>query len=183
MAGMPGYSDKLPPQRDSFGEPVWRRRGLTSGGTDDVVEGEHNRIMLETGNGIRPPTPYHNGLDLRTVVLSDGRNAYDVYQDLAANPLKGPSLKDQLAMLIESSSYEKLIDGDPQLPGTKVGALMDVVGKYRQMGKAQMLRQYPELRQMLSQGQMGHRAKLLAAQNGDQSSRPSVKDLLSSMGY
>lgn len=183
MAGMPGYSDKLPPQRDSFGEPIWRKRGLTTGGANDVVEAEHNRIILETGNGVRPPTPHHNGVDLRTVTFSDGRNAYDVYQELSANPPTGVSLKDQLSKLIGSAGYGKLIDGDPQLPGTKVGAMMDVVGKYRQMGKALMLRQYPELRQMLSQGQMDHRAQLQEAQRGKQSGRPSVREMLTDMGY
>lgn len=178
MAGMPGYSQSLPPQRDSFGDPVWRKRGLTTGGAEDTVEAEHNRIILETGFGIRPPTPHHNGLDLRTVTLSDGRNAYDVYQELSA-----VGLKDQLAKIINSESYSQLIDGDPQLNGTKVGALMDVVGRFRQVGKAQMLRAYPELRQMLSQGQLDHRAKLQEAQQGQQSGRPSVREMLTNMGY
>jgi len=182
MVGMPSYSQGIPPQRDSFGEPIWRKRGLTTGGATDVVETEHNRIILETGNGVRPPSPHHSGVDFRTVTLSDGRNAYDVYQELSANPPSGPSLKDQLAKLIGSSSYEKLIDGDPQLPGTRVGAMMDVVSRYRQVGKALMLRQYPELRQMLSQGQMDHRAKLRSTQP-NQTTKPSVRDVLSSMGY
>jgi hypothetical protein len=181
MGDMPGYSGSLPPQRDSFGDPIWRKRGLTTGGAEDTVEAEHNRIILETGFGIRPPTPRHNGLDLRTVTLSDGRNAYDVYQELS-----GVGLKEQLSKLITSPSYSQLIDGDPQLNGTKVGALMDVVGRFRQVGKAQMLRAYPELRQMLSQGAMDHRAKLQEAQQGQQgqqSDRPSVREMLTNMGY
>ncbi|WP_193337875.1 hypothetical protein [Devosia beringensis] len=183
MAGMPGYSDKLPPQRDSFGEPIWRKRGLTTGGATDVVEGEHNRIILETGFGIRPPTPQKYGVDLRTVTLSDGRNAYDVYQELSAEPATGISLKEQLTKIIGSPGYARLIDGDPDLPGTKVGVLMDVVIKYRNMGEAQMIRRYPELRQMFSQGQMDHRAQLQEAQRGKQSERPSVRDMLTKMGY
>lgn len=180
MAGLPGYSDKLPPQRDSFGEPIWRKRALTTGGKEDAVEAEHNRIILETGYGVRPPTPHMSGVDLRTVTLSDGRNAYDVYQEMAATGPK--SLKDQLASLISSNGYQRLVDGDPANPGTKIGAIMDVVNAYRQRGKAQMLKDYPELRQMLSQGAMDHRTKLQANQKNQQS-RPSVRDLLSSMGY
>ena len=182
MSGLPGYSDKLPPQRDSFGEPIWRKRALTTGGKEDVVEAEHNRIILETGQGVRPPSPHMNGVDLRTVTLSDGRNAYDVFQETVASPEGGAPLKSQLARLIGSAGYQKLIDGDPANPGTKIGAIMDVVGKYRSTGKAQLLRKYPELRQMLSQGAMDHRAKLQASQK-NQPSRPSVRDLLSSMGY
>lgn len=183
MAGMPGYSQSLPPQRDSFGAPIWRKRGLTTGGAEDTVEAEHNRIILETGFGIRPPTPHHEGLDFRNVTLSDGRNAFDVYQEMVAEPPNGIPLKDQLAKVINSPGYAKLIDGDPANEGTKVGALMDVVNQYRKIGKAHLLRTYPELRQQLSQGAIDHRAKLQGAQQGQQPKRPSVSEMLSSMGY
>ena len=195
------WSGRLPevkaPGRSVLLEPDGKKRPFTDAEMLKLLNGKPtmphiedliriaalNRIMLETGSGVPLPSPTHNGVDLRKVTLSDGRNAYDVYQELSANPPKGMGLKDQLAKLITSSNYERLIDGDTQLPGTKLGALMDITSKYRSMGLAHAIRQYPELRQMLSQGAIDHRAKLQAAQNGNQKSRTSVKDLLSSMGY
>lgn len=181
MAGMPGYSENIPPQRDAFGDPIWRKRGLTTGGDVDLVESEHNRIINETGHGIRPPSPHHNGVDFRKVTLSDGRNAYDVYQQSVADPGSGPTLKESLARLIESDGYQRLVDGAADTNGTKIAALMDLVSKYRQAGKAALLRDYPELRQMLSASQMDVRARL----QGNQKStpRPSTEDLLRSLGY
>ncbi|MEP1573626.1 hypothetical protein [Roseibium album] len=72
MKDMPGYSETLPPQRDSFGEPIWRKRGLSTTSDRDLVEKEHTRIILETAYGIRPPDAIRNGLDLRDVTLTDG---------------------------------------------------------------------------------------------------------------
>ncbi|WP_421952196.1 hypothetical protein [Pelagibacterium sp.] len=183
MSKLPGFSETLPPRRDAFGEPVWKRIGLATTEDSDIVEAEHNRIMLETEHGIRPPSPHHSGVDLRKVTLSDGRNAYDVYQQLVAQPGNGPSLKESLARLIQSDGYQGLVDGEPGLRGTKIGALMDVVSRYRQAGKAELLRAYPELRQQLAQSQMDVRSELQAKQ--EQGSRPegNLEELLRSMGY
>lgn len=181
MSGMPGYSETIPPQRDAFGDPIWRKRGLTTGDDVDLVESEHNRIINETGDGIRPPSPHQGGVDLRKVTLSDGRNAYDVYQRLVADPGSGPSLKDSLARLIESPGYERLVDGDPQLLGTKIGALMNVVSRYRQAGKAALLRAYPELRQQMAQSQVDVRSQLQGSSSNQ--TRPGLEELLTSLGY
>lgn len=182
MAGMPGYSETIPPQRDSFGDPIWRKRGLMTGGEVDLVESEHNRLIFETGNGIRPPSPHHNGVDFRKVTLSDGRNAHDVYQQLVADPGTGTTLKEALARLIASETYQRLVDGDPSVRGTKIAAIMSVVSQFRQAGKAVLLRNYPELRQQLAQSQMDVRSQLQAKQEQE---RPegNLEELLRSMGY
>lgn len=183
MSGLPGYSQSLPSRRDAFGEPIWRKRGLTTTSDPDLVESEHNRIILDTGHSIGLPTAVHEGVDLRTVKLSDGRNAYDAYQELIAQPQEnGPGLKETLARLIESEGYAKLTDGAPEHKGTKIGALMDVVSKFRTMGKASLLRQYPELRQTLAQGQLDVRNRL-REQQGNSNQRPGVRDMLRDMGY
>lgn len=161
MSDMPGYSDTIPPKRDAFGKPIWRKRDLTTTSDPDLVETEHNRIILEIGHGLDLPSAVHSGVDFRKVTLSDGRNAYDVYQELSLQPQEnGPDLKTTLARLIQSEGYARLVDGDPNLKGTKLGALSDVVIKFRALGKAAMLRRYPELRQMLAQGQIDVRNQL-----------------------
>ncbi|MGO4839423.1 hypothetical protein AB4144_44975, partial [Rhizobiaceae sp. 2RAB30] len=77
MKNLPGYSETLPPTRDVFGEPIWRRIGLSTTSEADEVEAEHSRIILETGKGIGKPDPKFEGVDLRDITLSDGRQAYD----------------------------------------------------------------------------------------------------------
>lgn len=144
MNDMPGYSETLPPQRVSFGEPIWRKRGLSTTSDRDFVEKEHTRIILETGYGIRPPDAIRNGLDLRDVTLSDGRNAYDVYRELVADSPGKKSLKKSLARLIESNSYQNLVDDDPKLKGTKLGLISKVASKYRTAAWWRLLKQYPE---------------------------------------
>lgn len=182
MRSMPIYSESMPPRRDAFGDYVWRKRGLVTGGVEDQVDSEINRIINQTGYGIRPPTATHNGVDFRDVTLSDGENAYDVYQQLVAQPRGAPSLKDAVGRLIQSDGYQRLVDGDPQENGTKLGAIMDVVRRYREQGKRQLLSRYPELRQQLMQRQLDVTNRLHEQRNAN-SQRPGVEELLQSMGY
>lgn len=184
MSDMPGYSETIPTQRDFVGDSIWRKRGLTTTSDGDLVEAEHNRIILETGQGIRPPSPHQNGVDLRQVTLSDGGNAYDVYQQLVAKPMpNGPTLKDSLAKLIQSDGYSSLVDGEATVKGTKIGALMDIVEKYRKAGRTALLVKYPELRQQFAQRQMDVIGRLRAKRADQTTSRPTARDLLKSLGY
>lgn len=147
LKDIPGYSDNLPPRRDVFGEPLLRRIGLTTSYDPDVVEAEHNRMILETGEGLSVPGPTHNGVDLRDVTLSDGRNAYDRYQELAANPFPGAglTLKVALKRLIESEAYQMLPDGEAGVRGTRLNAFAGVVQDYRAAGYKKLLKEYPEV--------------------------------------
>lgn len=189
MSDLPGYSEKLPPQRDAFGDPIWRKRGLTTDSDVDVVETEHARLIMDTGQGIRPPQTTYNGVDLRDVTLPDGLNAYDVLQQMAAQPTPNlPSLKEALATLIKSETYSKLVDGSSEAQGTKSAAFSDIVEKYRAAGKAALLQKYPELRIKLSERQMDVLGRLRAKQEASasgktESERPTVRGLLESMGY
>ncbi|MEW4457780.1 hypothetical protein AB1K42_06760 [Roseibium algicola] len=182
MKDMPGYSAKLPPQRDSFGDPMWRKRGLSTNSVEDIVEQEHARIIMETGYGVRPPSPSGRGLDLRDVTLTDGRNAFDVYQEYAGHPPGQRSLKDALANLIKSRDYETLIDDDPKLKGTKLGAISMVVAKYREAAWWRLVRQYPELRKEVMKKQIDVKE---AVREKRQSSRSpgDIKKMLEDMGY
>lgn len=186
MADMPGYSDRIPPQRDPFGDPIWRKRGLTTASEFDIVESEHNRLILETGYGIQPPSPTSNGVDFRDVTLSDGRNAYDALQEMVAQPASAtPPLKEALAGLIQSEAYTQLEDGASDVRGTKMWALMDIVTKYRQAGKAALLQKYPELRVQLSQRQLDVMARVRAKRSEQTTvgTPTTARGLLNQMGY
>jgi len=182
MKGMPGYSETLPPQRDSFGDPMWRKRGLTTNSDMDVVEQEHSRIVMETGYGIRPPSPTRHGLDLRDVTLSDGRNAYDVYQELAGSPPGHRRLKTTLAKLIETNAYQDLVDGPGDGRGTKIDAIRNVVSKYRTAAWWQLLKRYPEVRKEVMKRQIDVKASI-DAKRKERRGGTDIRKMLEEMGY
>lgn len=175
MRDMPGYSESLPPQRDVYGEPVWRRRGLTTNQESNLVEEEHQRIIEETGKGIGRISPNRNGVDLRDVILEDGRNAYDVLQEYA-----GDGLKDALAKVIQSENYQKLVDGDAETEGTKLSVLADVVSKFRTRAFKRLKAESPLLRAQLMKRQLDVRADLLSkrSETRGQQQEPGARELI-----
>ena len=184
MKNLPGFSETLPPKRDSFGEPLWSDIGLMTTEDADLVEAEHNRIVLETGYGVRPPAATRNGVDLRDVTLSDGRNAYDLYQELAGSPGAGKPMKQALAKLIQSDAYQTLVDGPSDVKGTKLGAIAKVVGKYREFAFRLMLKKYPEFRQLIHQRQLQVKSEVSANRKAKADGKAGgVEELLKSLGY
>lgn len=184
LKGLPGYSETLPPRRDSFGEPIWSRIGLSTTEDADRVEAEHNRIILETGEGVRPPAPNRgHGLDLRDVTLGNGRNAYDLFQELAARPPGAPPLKAALSGLMSSPQYADLPDGPGDIKGTKLNAIIGIVSKYRTAAFQRMLREYPELRREVLQKQIAVK-EAVQANRSKRTERPEdLKAFLQRLGY
>lgn len=176
LKDVPGFSETLPPRRDVFGDPVVRRVGLSANSKLGLVDEEHNRIMLETGNGLSMPSPVHNGVDLRDLSLSDGRNAYDVYQEFAGNPGE-TSLRDALEQLIQSEGYRDLGDGDGGTAGTRLNAMMGVVQKYRAAGYKKLLSDYPEIGKLLVQKRAEAAATYLNNRTGGTAGEKLLKDL------
>lgn len=148
---LPGFSETLPPKRDVFGEPVWKQVGLNTVSSPDIVQGEHNRIILETGKGLNLPDPSRNGVDLRDVTLSNGRNAYDLFQEYSAMPAPGKSMKDAIKAVMEAPDYALLPDGDAGTGGTKLWAISGAVSKYREAAYKRLLQEFPELRKQVMQ--------------------------------
>jgi hypothetical protein len=184
MKGLPGYSETIPPARDAFGEPLWRKRSLSTNQDLDLVEAEHSRIIMETGFGVRPPAASRNGLDLRDVTLSDGKNAYDVYQQLSGEPGRGKTLKESLAKLIQSDGYQSLVDGPSDVKGTKLSAISTVVGKYRANAFKMLLKTYPEFRQQVAQRQLQVKSEVSAKREAQKGAGGGgVETLLKSLGY
>ena len=185
MKDLPAYSETLPPRRDSFGEPIWRQRGLTAIQDLDAVGAEHVRIISETGFGIRPPAPTRNGVDLRDVTLSDGRNAYDLFQERTAQGGGTKrTLRAALEKLIGSKGYAKLVDGPAEVKGTKLYAMGDIVRRYRELAYKTMLRDYPELRREVLRRQTDVKAALKAKKAAEgQPSGAELLQKLKDMGY
>jgi hypothetical protein len=146
IRGVPGLQEGLAVTLDVYGDPVERYVGVWDTQDADVVEAEHNRIMLQTDKGIGKPDPQFEGVDLRDIRLESGVNAYQRYQELVGHPKGQKSLKAALKDLIESDAYQDLVDGDSALKGTRINAIGRVVGKYREWGRKLLLRESQMLR-------------------------------------
>lgn len=180
LKDVPGYSDSLPPRRTVFGEPLARRIGLTSSQELDVVDAEHNRMMLETGLGLSMPSAVHDGVDLRDFPLPNGRNAYDLLQEYAAEPGRGKSLKEALKALVESEGYQNMGDGTAETKGTRLNAFSGVVQAYRRAAYKRLLSEFPELRKAV----LKRRAEAAATYRANRQGEPEkAQELLRSLGY
>ncbi|MBO6814557.1 MAG: hypothetical protein JJ891_06840 [Rhizobiaceae bacterium] len=180
MKNMPGYSETLDPQRDVFGEPLWRRVGLTSTQDTDIVQAEHNRIIMETGQGIGKMSATRDGVDLRDIKLEGGRSAYDKLQELVIKPTKGsPTLKRSLEKLIRSKGYATLVDGDSGTRGTRLNAFSSVVSKYRRAAYQRLLKDYPEVRKQVTQRKLDVRTAL---QTRKTSQEDAARELFDALG-
>ena len=132
LATVPGLSSTLPPKRDVFGDPLTVHKGLWVDGEKTAVDAEVRRMIDESGVMFGPPGYARNGVDLREVSLKDGRNAYDVLQELSGHPKRGPSLKDTVGRLMKTSAYQQAPDGDAETRGTKLAMLAGTLSKYRE---------------------------------------------------
>lgn len=160
MNRIPGLSATLPPQRDIFGEVVKVPSGFVSSQRDaSPIMHELDRLFAKTGRFVDPASPRRpEGVDLRDFKLaSSGRVAYDRYQELVGKPDDDqPSLKEALNELIASPEYRDiLVDGQPTLNGTRSGAILDVVAKYRMVAFDRLKMESPELVERLSAPQRG----------------------------
>lgn len=139
LATVPGLSEKVPAKYDAWGDPVLTRKGLWSSDTDSIVDREVQRLGIEGGATIVRPNPRQGDVDLRDIVLSGdtvpewaGKNAFEVYQQLAGRPnLKVPRLKERMAKVMQTEGYRRAPDGDADVKGTKLWILHKQVSKYR----------------------------------------------------
>lgn len=178
LKGMPGYSETLPPIRDSFGEPVWRTIGMSTTSEADEVEAEHTRIMLETGKSLGKPETDLGGADLRDITLSTGQNAYDRLQELSGQLPNQPSLKQRLAEIIRSDWYQELPDGDSDVVGTRMNVLSRQASKYRKAAKGVLLMENPELQELAYKRQ---KDAFIARQKAQTQSEPGARALLEAL--
>lgn len=148
---MPGFSQHQAPRRDPFGYPVKVQTGLVfQDNADDIVDAEQIRMIQETGRGIAIPTNYsREGIDLRDLAVErpDGTttSAYDRLLEIAIQPQGfGKPMKEAVADVIRSETYQMAPDGDGGTKGTKLWLTQRIITKYREAAWKQLLREYPE---------------------------------------
>jgi hypothetical protein len=144
---LPGFSSSLPPRRDWSGDPIGAHPGLWLSSPDSRANAEVQRLALEQGGSIGPPTSKAaGGSDLRGITLAGdrdpsaaGRSAYDRMQELAGHPERMPgaapgtaSMRNTVAQLINSENYRNAPDGASTTPGTKLALLTSVIDPLRE---------------------------------------------------
>lgn len=163
MATIPGLSDNLPPRRDVWGDPLTVNKGLWVSGDRDVVDAEMRRMITSAGVSVGPPSPTVNGADLREITLTDGRNAYDVYQQLAGKPTpRSRPLKDTVAAIMKTPAYVKAPDGDATTRGTKLFMIHGAIAKYRE-GALKRVKADPNVRTAIMKKETKVRAAYAAS--------------------
>lgn len=179
MRGVPGYSETLPMSMDVWGDPIERYVGISDTQENDLVEAEHNRIMLQTDKGIGKPSFKFEGVDLRDITLQDGKNAYQRLQELSGHlPNGAPSLKTVIGKLISQEAYQDLPDGDSDVKGTRLNIIGQKVQEYREKAKKVLLRDYPELRPLVQARQRETRGAILENRQQRQTPLAQVMDAL-----
>jgi hypothetical protein len=150
---LPGYANDLPPRRDMFGEAINPPVGYLfdtfrhSTRISDPVKNELAR--LEYGFSM-PPTKLM-GVDLKLLKNTAGRQAYDRYVQLQGEvKIGGKTLPEALTRTIDSDRYKSLPDpeGPQDTFNGKVRAVQEVIGRYREAAAQQLIREFPEIRQM-----------------------------------
>lgn len=183
LATIPGLSEKVPPRRDAWGDPVLTRKGLWTSDEDSVVDREVQRLAIESGSSITRPQPVHNGVDLRDLIMSDGRNAYDVYQQLAGRPHpKAVPLKRRVGRMVESERYKKAPDGEAGVKGTKLWLLHDLTSKYRSAAMKRLKRDAVVREAFLKETKRVREAYIAARPTQPATPKPSLGEVGKSFG-
>lgn len=183
IRGILGASETLPITMDVWGDPVERFVGVMDSQENDLVEAEHNRIMLQTDKGIGKPGFKFEGVDLRDLTLADGKNAYQRLQELSGHIPGQPSLKAVLAKIIKTKEYQDLVDGDSEIKGTRLNALGQAVQKYRESAKKVFLQQNPELHSLIGKRQREVRGAVLTNQQSKGQPGPAASAILKALTY
>lgn len=182
-SGIPGLSKTLPKRFTVFGEPIERTVGVIGNQKPDILEAEHNRIMLQTGKGLGKVNPkLDEVVDLRDLKLEkDGSNAYERLQEYSGQIPGQKSLRAVLAKLIKSKAYQTYPDGDAGVVGTRLNALSSTREQYHQAAKAYFLRQNPELRPLMQSHQKAARGAIIENRNQRKQGQPGARDLLEAL--
>lgn len=181
LATIPGLSEKLPPRRDVWGDPITVNKGLWVTTDADLVDAEMRRMILEGGMSFGPPSPAFNGVDLRDVTMVDGKNAYDVYQQLAAKPsAKGYSLKETVAKTMKTAAYQRAPDGEVDVRGTKLWMIGGTISAYR-TAASKRIRADANVRKALSEKHLAVQ-RAYAASKAPQTPQKSAERNLGEMG-
>jgi|GEM_PF-4349232 len=156
-AKIPGLSNNLEPVRNALGEKVTRQTSLGSNASalanlfvpfaSSEAKGGVDEAIAAKGLGFARPPSKRNGYDLTDIIGSDGRTAYDRWQDTTSKArIGGMTLRQSLDQLIKSPRYQQLSPYDTSdQPSPRKNAIQTVISRYRRAAMDQTMREMPAL--------------------------------------
>lgn len=180
-AGIPGWSDSLPPRRNLYGDPILLSGGLgpdivspiyTSSMKHDPVSDEIVRVGVSLTMPSKvimgtPPPGVRMGPESQREGIELTPKEYDFLVRMAGNELKGPDgrgMKDTLAETFQTDAYKRQSEGPD---GGKAMVIRSVVQAFRDAAKSELLVKSPKL-QLLMQQKLMDRAKVLQPSDAGQ---------------
>lgn len=156
MSRVPGFSETLEPQRNFYGEKVFKREGwfersfnpMASAG---MFRGEDKWLedVIRLGAPVGLPPKKVNNIDLTDrsqFTRRDGKNQspYDRWLELTGNPGNGvPPLKEALKALVTSPGWKQIPAGDGQEPGgDRLRQIRGLVRSYQKVARELMAKEY-----------------------------------------
>ena len=156
----PVKSDKLPPKRNFLGEVVtMENEGGLAGFVNplyakNVSYDAVNNEIASLNHAFSRPQKKMGEIDLQDYTNAEGREAYDRLEELSGTVKIGNrTLRQTLNGLINSREYQLMATQEQAMENgvesPRAREISRVVGAYRTAAKAQMLREFPELRKEL----------------------------------
>ena len=163
---VPVVESTLPSRRNFLGEEMINKNSPYMTGiinpfypskeSTDIVDKE--LAALQHGFS-QPPTKLHNAIEMRDVYNADGRQAFDRMLELSSTTkIAGKTLRQQLRAMMNSNAYQSLpVESADELgeKSPRIKAVQRLVRTYRRKAKAEMLKEFPELKQSIIELQKG----------------------------
>ena len=165
MRRIPGLSDKLPPVRDMFGDPVKVPGGyLPFGAAGDnagarmlspaafskQVDDPTRQEIANLQYGFTKAPKTWQGFPLQSFVNPQTKqDAYDRFQELHGQvQIGGQRMSEALSSLIKSDRYQSMSapEGPQDQTNGRVLAVQKVIADYRSKAMAQTLQEYPAIK-------------------------------------
>ena len=162
-AKLPGLSDRLPPQRNIFREPVFKAPGSLDrifnpftqvGPTDNQTA----LALFQVGRQMSMPddTRFGGRVQLKDTDRwgeVDGMSPYEYWMERSAKPRHArQTLKEELTTLVTSDRWARMPEGSEEWPGgPRFVAAARIVKRYQDRGEREMFKAFPKLRRLLQQ--------------------------------
>ena len=163
---VPGLSDRLPPQRNIFREPVMKAPGsfdrifnpFTQVGPTD---NETALALFRVGKQMALPSElkFDGRIDLKDSDRWGEVNGMSPYEFWMEETAKGrfdrKTLKQELTALVKSSAWQRMPKGSEDWPGgPRFVAAARIVKRRQESGERAMLAKFPKIRQVMIQERM-----------------------------
>lgn len=157
---IPGLSQKLPPNRDYFGNVNDTKMGYpysiiqplaVSGTKADPVMGELQRLSESNAQAKFPEMEHIHTIggkkvDLKTIKNDDGQTAYDRMRELMQTvkaPGQSETFRERLNTIMSGPRYQRgiesdVLDGSPLTPGVRLNLIKVEEGAYRKAALEKM---------------------------------------------